>query len=339
MPQSMPHTAASIRTFIIIRFRKSGADVYAPLTRIDTSGGSREILGRLKQIEALLQSQAQNIATLSDERFSGHADFAGTSPQSHTSIRTASVAGGLLGGGSLALDSWPLGSVGLEADVSGIPPLTIPVQHRTSSSYLLSLPAVRSLIGEYPPDLFFLLESRSPLPTCLNLQAPWPHDVNSGLRVDLEDTDYLVSAFFSTVHPHHPILDEDTFRFTYSEFRKNYHQGPNASAESALCLVVLALGAVILGSPDAHDFKTSPPGMEYMQHALPTLISLSAWSFSYNIMLPQALLLAGIYFAYLVRPLHSWKLIYSASTVLQFQLSGLVSPSWLPNLLSRLAYR
>ena len=197
-----------------------------------------------------------------------------------------------------------------------LPPLTIPVKHNTSSSYLLSLPEMRALVGDYPPDLFFMLESRNPLPPELAFDgwlAPVPQ-----VHIDRNITDYLVSTFFSEVSPCHPILDHGTFQEVYSQFLE---RGVDSSIESALCLTVFALGAAALASTDAEDCSSRPAGMEYMQSAIPTLLSLSSWSFSWNILLPQALVLAGVYFAYIVRPLQSWRLIYSASTVLQFKLS------------------
>ncbi|KAL4894825.1 hypothetical protein BDV59DRAFT_175040 [Aspergillus ambiguus] len=63
--------------------------------------------------------------------------------------------------------------------------------------------------------------------------------------------------------------------------------------------------------------------MQYIQHAMPTLISMSGWSFSSSILLPQALVLASVYFAYIVRPLQSWRLIHSASTILQTNRFGM----------------
>ena len=176
---------------------------------------------------------------------------------------------------------------------------------------------MKALIGEYPPDLFFLLETRNPLPSALSLEK-WPPMTPP--LVDRQVTDYLVTAFFSTAHQNHPILDEGDFREVYDRF---IDIGVDSSVESALCMVVFALGSVSIEDNDFQHWSERPPGIEYMQQALPTLISLSSWSFSYSILLPQALVLASIYFAYIVRPLQSWRLIYSASTILQFKLSGL----------------
>lgn len=196
-------------------------------------------------------------------------------------------------------------------------PLMIPVKHKTSSSYLLSLPSVKALIGEYPPDLFYRLESKSQLPQELNFDYgptfPPPFVIPTDVAVD------LVAVFFATVHPNHPILDYEGFQEAFSKFLKT---GPDSSIESALSMVVLALGVVASSPPDASTFSASPPGMRYIQYAMHTLLFLSSWSFSFDLMLPQGLVLASVYFAYIVRPLQSWRLIYSATALLQFKLSG-----------------
>lgn len=211
---------------------------------------------------------------------------------------------------------WFHSGSGLEAGAIETPPLTIPAQHNTSSNYLLSLPQMKALIGEYPTDLFFLLESRNELPPELSFDG-WLTPL-SQVHIDKETTDYLVTEFFSEAYHCHPILDHDTFQGIYSRFLEI---GIDSSIESALCLVVFALGSVASSHQDSRDRAARPAGMEYMQLAMPTLMSLSSWSFSWDILLPQALVLASVYFAYIVRPLQSWRLIYSASTVLKFKLS------------------
>ena len=287
--------------------------------RIDTTGGTREILCRLRDIESLLHSQDEKLSGLTSETAEGtftQSQHNETSPQSQSSMPMTGLQPSAAG---VPFTPWPLAGFESQSDLSDLPPLTIPVKHRTSSSYLLSLPAMKNLIGEYPPDLLYLLESKNPLPEGLAFEkASAPQSLDGVTR---EDADGLVMAFFSQAHPHHPILDEAEFNIIYQNFIDN---GPDTSVESALCMVVLALGEVCSSeaptSPEG--FGNSPPGMRYIQHAMPTLISLSSWSFSYSLLLPQALVLASIYFAYIVRPLHSWRLIYSASTILQFKLSG-----------------
>ncbi|KAF8862705.1 hypothetical protein BDZ45DRAFT_702805 [Acephala macrosclerotiorum] len=298
-----------------------------PTQRIEGSG-SREILSRLQDIEALLERHTQNVAALSAEIQSrpSRAEVAGAmaaaspmSHHSHTSSNMESPVATHSNGAGMTPRLWYQNHVGLQSEVAETPPLTIPVKHNTSSSYLLCLPEMKALIGEYPNDLFFLLESRNQLPPELTFDG-WGTPP-SQVHIDKEVTDYLVTVFFAEGYRCHPILDRDTFHGIYSRFLE---VGIDSSVESALCLVVFALGSAAL-TPQTADrfaiFSTRPPGIEYMQSALPVLTAQSSWSFSWNILLPQALVLASVYFAYIVRPLQSWRLIYSASTMLQFKLS------------------
>ncbi|KAH6977379.1 putative C6 finger domain protein [Ilyonectria sp. MPI-CAGE-AT-0026] len=286
-----------------------------PSQRIDTSGGTREIINRLRDIEALLENQGEKIESLSaNARVHMSHGQNETSPQSQSSMAMTGIQGGV----GVPFTPWHFTGLELQSEMPNLPPLTIPVKHKTSSSYLLSLPAMKSLIGEYPTDLFFLLESRNRLPPELSFED-WP-GARPAIVIDRDMADELVAIFFSSAHHSHPILDQDEFQDIYSQFLQT---GPDSSIASALCMVIFALGTVASSQPDPGRFSSSPPGMQYMQHAMPTLISQSSWSFSYSLLLPQALVLASVYFAYIVRPLQSWRLIYSASTILQFKLSGI----------------
>lgn len=275
--------------------------------RIDTSGGSREILDRLRNIEIQVQKQSECITALSGAQIRTLSNA--TTPESQNPVAAVDTQSQM----------WPFSRPDVSPDLSNLPPLTIPVKHKTSSTYLLTLPSVRALIGDYPTDLFFKFEARSchsplfSLERCLLPPAP--------VNIQREIADPLVSVFFSVVHPNHPILDPKDFKDCYERFLE---MGPDRSPESTLCMVVLALGAVATAPPDPEVFKASPPGMEYIQHSMPTLISLSAWSLPSNMVAAQALVLASIYFAYIVRPLQSWRLIHSLSTVLQINRVGYV---------------
>jgi hypothetical protein len=174
---------------------------------------------------------------------------------------------------------------------------------------------MEALIEDYPIDLFFLLESRNQLPPGLAFNGRL--SPVSEVQIDKEVTDYLVSAFFSGPFICHLILDRDAFQGIYFRF---LDVGTDSSVESALCLVVFALGSASLPPMGSHN-PAMPAGMEYIQSAVPILLSLSSWSVCWNIHLPQALVLASVYFAYIVRPLQSWRLVYSASTILKFKLS------------------
>lgn len=279
--------------------------------RIDTSGGSREILTRLRHIEAMLDSNTQAVAALSSklQRRSVQNDVQGTSPHSHTSSIPSSARRF-----DVPIPMWTTPGYDV-SDNASLPALDIPVKHKTSSSYLLGMPAMKALVGEYPKDLFFRLESKNVLPPELSFET-LPRTPPQ-LYITQQMSDHLVATFFTTAHANYPILDEASFRELYYVFLEN---GVDSTVESALCLVVFALATVATASPET--FSASPPGMEYIQRAMPTLLSLSSWSFTHSIVLAQALVLASVYFAYIVRPLQSWRLIYSASTILQFKLSG-----------------
>ncbi|CAI4212103.1 unnamed protein product [Parascedosporium putredinis] len=139
-----------------------------PSQRIDTSGGSREILHKLQRIESLLDDQSRIVATLSSELHlrSTQEDIQGTSPNSQVS--SVPAIGSRF---SVPITTWPANIYEAQSDVSILPPLDIPVKHKTSSSYLLTLPSMKALIGEYPTDLFFLLESKNPLPSQLSFET------------------------------------------------------------------------------------------------------------------------------------------------------------------------
>jgi hypothetical protein len=269
--------------------------------RIDTSGGSREIISRLKDIEAMLESQSDALTTLSQGGLSLQGIHA-TSPQSQQSHPMTN-----------------LPSIGMDMAES-LPPLTIPIQHRTSSNFLLTLPMMKSLIGENPPDLFYRLEARKPVPAALSTDQMYLQSSTTSFpEFTLDEADQLATSFFANAHPSHPVLDQDEFWGIYNTFK---HSNVDESLECALCMVVLAVGAVAQSSPDPYLFSETPPGMQFMQKALPILIVQSSWSFTPSLLLPQALVLASVYFAYIVRPLQSWKLIQTASSNLQLRLAG-----------------
>ncbi|KAL2187706.1 hypothetical protein L209DRAFT_753811 [Thermothelomyces heterothallicus CBS 203.75] len=256
--------------------------------------------------------------------------LAATSPASQASTLQAAriLSHDLAGAGSSQSQQWALPlPIDSQPDLSSVAdaelaPLTIPVGHKTSSNYLLRLPATMQLIGEYPADLFFMLESRNSFPPGAPVHPTSPVKPLSPAELDKDVLDCLVSAFFTQVYQYHPILDKADFSRIYHAFHENYCSQP-WSIESVLCLVVFALGAAALAPPGAQGFQTSPPGMSYMESALPLLLSMSSWDVNYSLLLPQALVLASVYFAYIIRPLQSWRLIYSASSLLQFKLCRL----------------
>ncbi|KGQ01239.1 hypothetical protein PAAG_12097 [Paracoccidioides lutzii Pb01] len=179
------------------------------------------------------------------------------------------------------------------------------------------LPIVKSLAGEFPEDYFFRTESqRSPPP------GSWMSPEQNLPYISRDVADLLIATFFSMVHPCHPILDPDEF---YTIYENVMATGLDYSLQSAQCLVVFALGVLASQASGAGARSGDwAPGMEYFQPALQILMAESAVSLGSNLLLPQTLIFGGVYFAYMARPLHSWKLIHLASTEVQLLLSRLV---------------
>jgi hypothetical protein len=283
---------------------------YLTITRIDTTGGTREIMGKLHEIETILKDQTSLILNFPKEAEPSSSEAFMESPVHNTTGAIAAISSNTYTSPSLGFADFQHSS-----DIQ-IPPLLIPPEHKTSSSYLLSLPQVKSLVGDYPPDLFFRLESCEPLP----LETEWsnPPTPQQPWRIDESYAAKLVDSFFSSAHQHHPLLDESDLLALYSRF---IEKEPDSSIDCALCMVVLAIGEAAMAEADISSLKTSPPGMRFIKHAMPTLLYQSSWSFSFDLSLPQALVLSSIYYAYIVLPLRSWRMVYSAATILQLQLS------------------
>ncbi|SCV51605.1 uncharacterized protein FFB14_12074 [Fusarium fujikuroi] len=301
---------------------RSGADCHyddGPSQRIDTSGGTKEIISRLKDIKNMLAEQQQHLTALSSPNHSQPSSHVHLSQGAALDTNGGSTISASAHETNAADDESPQFSSNLREplDVAS-EPMNIPAEHKTSSSYLLGLPAVKMLVGEYPTNLFFLLESQSSLPPELSpeqSQNPLPP-----FQIERSVLDHLVATFFSSVHVSHPVLDQAEFTGIYERF---LDKGADSSTESALCMTVFALGAVSSQPIGSWNSQTSPSGTEYIKYALPTLMLRSLWLFSFDLTLAQALVLASVYFAYIVRPLHSWRLIYLATNLLQLKLSSL----------------
>ncbi|QSS56559.1 GAL4-like Zn2Cys6 binuclear cluster DNA-binding domain, conidia-enriched transcript [Histoplasma capsulatum var. duboisii H88] len=229
-----------------------------------------------------------------------------TSPLSNTHSSPSSIAG--------VSPEFNTAQVGRSANLFA--PFTAPPKHQTSPVYsLLKLPVIRSLVGELPEDHFFSIESRHvpPAPsTWILSQAELPD-------IEREVTDRLVDTFFSDIHPCHPILDRDAFFAMYENVMSD---GLGLGLHSAFCLVVFALGAVAseAAAVDPQE-QYWEPALKYLQPALKILMAESVFSFGTDLQFVQALIFGGICFAYMAKPLHSWKLIHMASTDVQLLLS------------------
>jgi hypothetical protein len=192
----------------------------------------------------------------------------------------------------------------------------IPLEHCTSANSLLSLPVVAALAGRYPHDYFYDKEEGLSLPAQLdamsleNTPVSWP-------VLDIDSIRTLVQSYFSYIHPNYPVISHRTFDVMQENMLDN---GPTDSLGTAICYAVYALGCLAShgrksGVLDAvRQLEPSDElALHLFQPALRVILRRTIWGFRPNLEVCQALVLAGSFFAYLGRPLHSWKMIYYAS--------------------------
>ena len=194
---------------------------------------------------------------------------------------------------------------------SNLPPFLIPHRHSTTTNRMLNLPQVKALVGEYPDDFFYTVEARNPLPSGLDVSSGLP---NSFPAVT-SDTDRYIHHYFADVHPSYPILEKNVFLGMYEGV---VSKGLAADLESAVFMAVVALGAIAGEAPTATDSgNVNSVSSQHIGPALKIMMHYASWSLLPDILLPQALLLGALYFAYAAKPLHSWRLVFLSSTNLQ----------------------
>uniref|UniRef100_A0A8H7K9D8 Transcription factor domain-containing protein n=1 Tax=Bionectria ochroleuca TaxID=29856 RepID=A0A8H7K9D8_BIOOC len=165
--------------------------------------------------------------------------------------------------------------------------MTIPIAHSTTTGDLLRSESIRLLVGDYPP---FALS-----------------------RVEVKRN--LIEAYFNLVGTQHPVLDRSEFMLVYD---KVVAEGILAITHSVcLVFVVLALGAIAQVSSFRDVSEDAPPGIDFFEPALRHLVDEWPMFFGADIVLPQAMYLASLYFGYLSRPLQTWRLVHMASTSTQ----------------------
>lgn len=190
--------------------------------------------------------------------------------------------------------------------------MDIPISHSTTTGSLLRSGPVRALLGDYPPDIFLHIEISRPLPEPLNFQAT-PLDCAKLPDLDRSRSESLIQSFIDRVHHYHPILSPSEI------WRINgmvMDCGLDTGLSSSLLLTVLALGEVARDRPSSHSDPWMP-GIDLLRPALGILMTKALSSFGNDLMLPQTLYLAGLYYSYLSRPLQAWRLVHMASTDVQ----------------------
>lgn len=109
----------------------------------------------------------------------------------------------------------------------------IPEEHSTSTTWLLSLPTPRSLLGDYPDRYFHSLEKNSTVPIADDSNGTPSLEVAR----EYETWDVFADRYFSAAHCHYPVLPRHEFERMLQE------QGVEGKTlESAVVLLVLALG-------------------------------------------------------------------------------------------------
>lgn len=196
--------------------------------------------------------------------------------------------------------------------------MTIPVGHCTTTASLLSLDAVRAILGDFPDDVFVRTEEGRRLPPELRVSGP-PISIDDLPPLDPLQAEGLVESYFDHSHGEAPILDRGEIFDLHHRLQQTRL---GLDVESALYLSVLALGCAYAShaAPRIHG-SSPPPGAEYFVPALRILVPEYLESYGSSLMLSQGLLLAARYFAFFLCPLQSWKLVHMASTDIQHQIS------------------
>lgn len=191
----------------------------------------------------------------------------------------------------------------------------IPPAHTATLSWLLTLPTVGSVIGEFPRLYFCDLEQTTALPQPLDPVQPGQVDWPS---LDPDRLRGFSDAYFNEVSAHLPLLTRQTYESLQDEVLEN---GPTQNVETAVCLCVWALGSLVSHSSDAavrEDMvdPTQDPSLQFFAVALSIIVPKTVWAFTPSLRTCQALVLAGTYFCYLGRPLHSYRMVQYAGQML-----------------------
>lgn len=197
-----------------------------------------------------------------------------------------------------------------------VPPFTIPPGHEASSSTLLGLPQVQSLVGSFPREYFYRVETRHSQAFSLALDDD---TVNMALPpITREAADALVATFFEQVHTFHPLFDEEAFFACYDTAM---NQGLRHDELSALILLIFALGALVRDGP--RDWAPQGSGndailcLQYFKPARQILLTTWAQSVGGNLVLSQGLFLCAVFLMHLPQPLLAMKFVHLASTTVE----------------------
>ncbi|KAJ5732273.1 hypothetical protein N7493_003754 [Penicillium malachiteum] len=219
---------------------------------------------------------------------------------------------------------WCVCSTNSKRDIGSIKGHRFGIRRRTSSNdystvafdnYRISaiLPLVRSLLGDYPSDVFLHIKERRKLPSQLKT-AFHPGIAPDIPFIDRAITDTLIETYFQSVNLQHPILSYDDFIAHYHSFVSEPLQ---VSLESCLLLVTLALAEAATTQPPEQLKADWSPGSIYILTAWTIALDAYLNGAVTSAALPRCLYLTALYYNYLSRPLDAWKLVHMASTSFQ----------------------
>ncbi|OAA63284.1 Zn(2)-C6 fungal-type DNA-binding domain protein [Niveomyces insectorum RCEF 264] len=175
----------------------------------------------------------------------------------------------------------------------------------------------------YPRTYFFDIEAHLPLPPQLDLldnpgpgPSVWPPPALTSNHPAMLNS--LLRNYFAFVHPNAPLFS--TAQFLQWSVAAN-PPGTSDTVETAICLVVWALGAL---SAPAVGVAAAPTvlrqsvrdalALSLFQPALKIILRHALWEFGpASLTTCRALLLAASYFSHTGRPLHSARMVLMAS--------------------------
>ncbi|KAJ6014227.1 hypothetical protein N7540_008818 [Penicillium herquei] len=289
------------------------------------------IAARLEEMESVMREHSNALRQLTVSN-SGSGTTAATNVSQSQLSSSPAVYSASPHGSGVSAQPTPGGisgvsrSIDLGADVA-LPPMTIPLWHSTTTGSLLSCPLVRSLLGDYPSDVFLRIEERRKLPSQLKT-AFQPGVAPDIPYFDRSTTDTLLETYFQTVNLQHPILSYEDSIAHYHSFVSEPLQ---ISLESSFVLVTLALAEAATTQPPERLEADWSPGSIYILPAWTIALDAYLNGTVTSAALPRCLYLIALYYNYLSRPLDAWKLVHMASTSFQrLWISDLIAEHHLP---------
>ncbi len=287
---------------------------------------------QLDRVEGLLREQSLQLRHLSSKD-----QLTPSALSRYSGVENASEPKRACVGSQVRVPSTPLSSA-YSAPEQDAEPMLIPHGHLAAATAFLALPTVQAVLEQraarlqtstacttpgrfaYSRSYFFDLEATLPLPCPLDLvyatppgaAGPlWPPAAMAASPPTAMHA--LAASYFTRVHPSAPLFSATQFHHWAARLSTAQRDAPDDSLETAICLAVLALGSLARPAPPAAA-QSEHLALSLILPALRIVWSRALWSLGRaSLMLCQALLLMGAYFAYAGRPVHSARMVALAS--------------------------